>query len=469
MEGFAMTRKGWPLIGLATWLVIATCWGTECRFFRIGCLEGGAPDNLAITSGESGQILLEFDTEDQSTYVIQATDSLWPWPWWAPVSSITGDGQRARWLTGPWSRTYGGQSNERARCVQQTSDGGFIIAGYTSSFGAGYEDVYLLKTDRNGKEEWSKTFGGSDDDRAFAVEQTSDGGYIVAGGTRSFGAGQDDVFLLRTDADGDQLWLRTFGGAEWDSARSVQQTSDGGFIVAGTTTSFGAGFQDVYLIKTDNNGYHVWPMTTFGGTGIDWGNSVRQTSDGGYIVAGSTGSFGAGSDDAYLIKVSQSGFKVWSKTFGGTANDSARSVRQTSDGGYILAGATTSFGAGGADFYLIKTDGNGNEVGTRTFGGTSTESGYSVQQTSDGGFIVAGTTTSFGAGQQDIYLVRIDPTGNEVWSRTFGGNNMDVAECVQKTSDGGYIVVGWTQSFGAGLSDVYLMKTDADGNAPLPQ
>jgi len=208
---------------------------------------------------------------------------------------------------------------------------------------------------------FAKTFGGSDYDAAYSIQQTSDGGYIVAGVTASFGTGDEDVFLLKTDASGNLQWAETFGGVYFDVAYSVQQTSDGGYIVAGYTYSFGAGSYDVFLLKTDASGNLQWAKT-FGGSGGDYAWSVQQTSDGGYIVAGFTGSFGAGGD-VFLLKTDASGNLQWAKTFGGSDYDRTYSVQQTIDGGYIVAGRTSSFGAGGYDAFLLKTDANGN-IGT---------------------------------------------------------------------------------------------------------
>jgi hypothetical protein len=362
-----------------------------------------------------------------------------------------------------FAKTYGGTGNDWATSVQQTSDGGYIVAGLTYSFGAGRYDIFLIKTDANGNVVWAKTYGGTGDDRAFSVQQISDGGYIVAGYTDSFGAGWSDFFLIKADANGNVQWAKTYGGTDWDEAYSIRQTSDGGYIVAGWTYSFGAGSGDIFLIKADANGNVQWAKT-YGGIYWDDASSVRQTSDGGYIVAGYTTSFGAGYSDVFLIKTDANGNVQWAKTYGGIDRDEAYSVQQTSDSGYIVAGWTYSFGAGSDDLFLIKTDANGNVQWAKTYGGTDWDWANSVQQTSDGGYIVAGVTLSFGAGYSDLFLIKTDANGNIIWAKTYGGTGYDAASSVQQTSDGGYTVAGATASFGAGYSDVFLIKTDANGN-----
>jgi hypothetical protein len=362
-----------------------------------------------------------------------------------------------------FARTYGGMSDDRAFSVQQTSDGGYIVAGSTYSFGAGDYDIFLIKTDANGNIQWAKTYGGTDGDIAWSVQQTLDGGYIVAGWTNSFGAGGVDVFLIKTDANGNIQWAKTYGGTGYDLAYSVQQTSDGGYIAASWTDSFGAGIWDIFLIKTDANGNIQWAKT-YGGTGEDLVSSVQQTSDGGYILAGWTTSFGAGSSDFFLIKTDANGNLQWAKTYGGISHDAAYSVQQTSDGGYIVAGYTFSFGAGNYDFFLIKTDANGNIIWAKTYGEAGYDLAYSVQQTSDGGYIVAGYTYSFGTGSFDFLLIKTDASGNVQWAKTYGGTGDDGALSVQQTSDGGYIVAGYTSYFSAGAVDIFLVKTDANGN-----
>ena len=378
--------------------------------------------------------------------------------------SLVGTAQAETKISAPeeqWSRTFGGTSSDYTESVQQTADGGYILAGHTESYGAGCADFWLVKTDSAGNEQWSRTFGGTDWDYANSVRQTADGGYILAGHTWSYGAGRYDLWLVKTDSAGNEQWSRTFGGTGVDHAESVQQTADGGYILAGSTDSYGAGSYDFWLVKTDSAGNEQWDKT-FGGTSFDAACSIQQTADGGYILAGHTKSYGAGSHDFWLVKTDSSGNEEWSRTFGGTGWDRANSVQQTSDGGYIIAGWTESYGAGESDVWLIKTDSAGNEEWNRTFGGTNDDCAWSVQQTVDDGYILAGHTYSYGAGSYDFWLVKTDSAGNEEWNRTFGGTDGDCAESIQQTADGGYVLAGHTLSYGEGSYDVWLIKVKGD-------
>jgi hypothetical protein len=372
-----------------------------------------------------------------------------------------------------WTRTYGGTVWDQGTSVQQTSDGGYIIAGTTHSFGAGGSHVYLIKTNPSGDTLWTRTYGGPNDNWGSCVRQTTDGGYIIVGETYT-PANKNDVYLVKTNASGDTLWTRTYGGANNDFGNSVRQTSDGGYIIAGTTYSFDAGNSKLYLIKTNASGDTLWTRT-FGGSRDEGGNSVWQTYDGGYIVAGQTFSYGFGNGDVYLVKTNSSGASTWFSAIGGTSEDAGFSVQQTPDIGYIVVGRTNSFGAGGWDVYLAKTNSQGSPTWTKTYGGTGDDWGSSVQLTSDGGYIVAGRTNSFGAGGYDVYLIKTNAQGDTLWTRTFGGAGDDWANSVQQTSDGGYIIAGTTYSFGVGICNVYLIKTDSLGrttgvedNSPFP-
>ena len=360
-----------------------------------------------------------------------------------------------------FSKTYGGRNNDGASFVQQTSDGGFIIAGGTRSFGAGGADFLLIKTDASGNVQWAKTYGGTYSEGDPFVQQTSDSGFTVTSGTYSFGAGDMDILLIRTDAGGNLKWAKVYGGTNKDLAYSIQQTNDGGFIIAGGTWSFGAGDGDFLLIKTDASGNIQWAKT-YGGSREDFASSVQKTSDGGFIVTGRSWSFGAGSGDFLLIKTDASGNVQWAKTYGGSNQDFAYSVQQTSDGGFIVAGVTWSFG--GIDILIIKTNLNGSVQWAKTYGGASGDYAYSVQQTSDGGFIVAGETGSFGAGWSDFLIIKTDANGNVQWAKTYGGAKNDWANSVQQSKDRGFILTGYTESFGVDPYDILLIKTDSNGN-----
>ena len=310
-----------------------------------------------------------------------------------------------------FEKTYGGTNDDGGFSVQQILDGGYIIAGGTSFYGSGEADVYLIKVDYTGATQWTKTYGGTNDDGGVAVQQTSDDGYIIAGYTESYGVGGSDVYLIKVDNTGATQWTKTYGGMNDDFGYSVQQTSDGGYIIAGQTDPLGTGINDVYLIKVDSTGATQW-IKTYGGTNYDgWGYPVQQTSDDGYIIAGVTSSYGAGGVDVYLLKVENTGATEWSRTYGGTNDDCGYSVQQTSDGGYIIVGGTYSYGAGWSDVYLLKVDNTGTTQWSKTYGGTNYDAGYSVQQTSDDGYIIAGVTYSYGAGGSDVYLLKVDNTG----------------------------------------------------------
>jgi Secretion system C-terminal sorting domain len=360
-----------------------------------------------------------------------------------------------------WTKTFGGSGYDWASFAQQTLDGGFIIAGATESFGSGSFDVWLIKTDANGDTLWTKTFGGNLPDFGNSVQQTSDGGYIIAGFTYSFGGGDGDVWLIKTDHSGDTLWTKTFGGSRIDNCHSVQQTIDDGYIIIGSTYSFGAGDLDLWLIKTNPNGDTLWTKT-FGESYPDWGTSVQQTSDNGYVITGHRKFPASGIGNVWLLKTDANGDTLWTKTFGGNRADFGNCVQQTTDGGYIITGEVRSFDAiGTADLWLIKTDDNGDSLWTKTFGGSGSDGGYWVQQTADGGYIIVGWAGG-DRGYSDVWLIKTDANGDVLWTKIYDGNSNDVGYFVQQTNDMGYIIAGSTESFGAGGIDAWLIKIDAD-------
>jgi hypothetical protein len=361
-------------------------------------------------------------------------------------------------------KAIGGKDADLGHSLIQTSDGGYAIAGFTGSFGAGRGDVYVVKLDANGNLQWTKTIGGESDDWGKSLIQTPDGGYAITGYTRSFGVGDWDVYVVKLDAHGNLQWTKTISGESDDWGLSLIQTSDGGYAIAGDTKSFGAGGYDVYVVKLDANGNLQWTKT-IGGPEGDGGSSLIQTSDGGYAIAGSTTSFGAGGYDVYVVKLDANGNLQWTKTIGGPKDDWGKSLIQTSDGGYAIAGATQSFGAGGRDVYVVKLNANGNLQWTKTIGGKKEDVGTSLIQTSDGGYAITGYTQSFGAGEEDVYVVKLDAKGNLQWTKTIGGLASEIGYSLIQTSDGSYAIAGDTKSFGAGEADICIVKLDKNGNA----
>ena len=357
-----------------------------------------------------------------------------------------------------WSRTYGGAGNDGAYYVIQTSDEGYALAGFTTLNSTNNHDFWFVKTDSLGTTKFSKTYGGNGIDDAYSVIETADGGYAMTGFTNSSGsAGNYDGWLVKLDSLGNMQWSKTYGGTTADDLYIVIQTDDGGYAMAGYTTSFGAGAADGRLVKVDSSGNLIWSQT-YGGTDVDDITSMVKTNDGGYALVGFTRSFGAGRTDFWLVKVDSEGVLQWNQTYGGAGDDSAHAVVQTSDGGYALAGSTTSFGSGNSDFWLLKVDSQGNMEWNKTFGGTGTDNAVSLVKTSDGGYALAGYTNSLGAGNNDVWVVKTDSFGNLVWSQTYGGASADYAYSIIQVSDGGYVLAGNTASFGAGSTDIYLVK-----------
>jgi len=353
-----------------------------------------------------------------------------------------------------WSKDIGGQDTEHFKEVQETADGGFIVVGYVEPWTRDDRDLYIVKTGSTGDLEWQQMYGDAKDDDAYDVLQTSDGGYIVVGGTKSYGAGLTDLWVMRTDDQGELIWEKILGGAKDDVAYSV--TSSGGdYVITGSTASYGAGGSDLWVLKMNDEGNVLWNITV-GGSKNDLGKETASTADGGFIIVGDTSSYGAGWTDVWLVKLSEDGSISWNQTYGGSGNDSGRSVKETTDG-YIVAGNSDSFGSNLIEGYIVRVDADGDPVWEKTFGGSSDDYTESVELLADEGYIATGYTTSTGTGESDIWLFSVSSDGDLIEESFYGGSMRDRVYQVHATSDGGFILVGMTWSFGAS-GNGYLIK-----------
>lgn len=361
-----------------------------------------------------------------------------------------------------FQRTYGTAGYERGYSVKQTSDGGYIVCGQivTPPSDSG---VYLIRLDTTGNILWNKiyTVSQSSTNDGSAVKETFDGGFIIAGYSYSYIDSTYNIHLIKTDAAGDTMWTKIIGGTGQETAYSVIQIADSGYVLTGSTSSFGAGEADVYLVRTNVSGNILWAKT-YGAAGNEQGYDVSQTSDGGFIIIGYTDNAETSPNRAYLIKTNAAGALTWAKNIYessiGSAASYGYSVVQTSDGGYVFAGVSRL-----SHVYLVKINSTGNLVWSRTLGGTTLDYGYCIEQTGTGGFIVAGFTQSFGT-NGSVYLIKTDGAGVPFWSRVIGGTSVEDARSVALTSDGGYIITGYTSTFGFGGGDVYVIKTDSMGS-----
>ncbi len=367
-----------------------------------------------------------------------------------------------------WSTNYGGTYNDDGYSCYRTSDGGYAALGSTYSYGAGEFDIYLVRISSEGDTLWTATYGGAATDYGYDIRGTFDGGFVITGSTTSFGAGKRDVIVIRTNEYGTALWTKTFGGAENDEGWSIRQTPDSGFVVCGTTNSFGAGYSDVYLLKLNATGDTTWTHT-YGGIGGDLGYAVRRTTDGGYILVGTTGSFGEGYSSMYVVKTNATGDTLWTSTYGGAKADIGQSVELTLDGGYIFVGSSWSYRAGYADAYVVKTDAYGTVQWENGFGGDKEDCGYAICPTSDGGYVLGGTTESFGAGSIDIYVVKLDPLGVVLWSSTYGGSRSDFCRSVVEIPQNQVLLLGRSYSYSKGGTDFYFVKITNGSATPVDE
>ncbi len=364
-----------------------------------------------------------------------------------------------------FQRAIGGWGISLSNASHITSDNGYIIAGDG-----------LLKTDSLGNLEWAKKYNGG----LYAVQQTPTNGYIATGMTHIFGAGGQDVYLIKTDSNGDTLWTKTYGGPLNEWGYSIIVTLDSGYVIAAYTTSFGVGLCDVYIIRTNSNGDTIWTRTIGNTAEYAGATAIINTTDGNFAITGTT-TLGGTDDNVFLVKLNQNGDTLWTSTYGGNNSDYSKDLIQTSDGGYAITGLTNSYAAGGqADVYFIKTDSLGIFEWSKTYGSNYVDEGYIIRQTADGGYIIAGRMQSYNGGGgscppfgpcYDVYLIRTDNIGDTLWTRMYGGSDIDWAYSLEITAEKGYIITGQSQSFGStsSSSSVYLIRTDEYGYTPCNQ
>jgi hypothetical protein len=362
-----------------------------------------------------------------------------------------------------FAKVYGDSLEHSFYYVCQTSDGGYIAGGHGRPPGAYYVDALAVKIDSAGTMEWAKAYGSINQETGNTGQQTLDGGFIMAG---TVYLEYRELLVIKCSSAGAIQRAHRFStqNAHVDPA-DIRQTSDGGYVVAGAVGTSWPINLDIFILKLNSVGDIQWAKT-YDDTLSDCALSIQQTSDSGYIAAGYTSSGDYGYPRAALVfKLSSTGAVQWSKTFGGISStgEEFRTVHQTSDGGYIAAGTTISYGAGNNDFLVVKLSSTGDLEWAKTFGGTGADFCYSLQQTSDGGCITAGITLSYGAGQYDFLVMKLSSAGDIVWARIFGGSDVDYAQCIQKTSDDGYILAGYTRSYGAGYNDLLVCKLESDG------
>jgi hypothetical protein len=367
---------------------------------------------------------------------------------------------------------FGNGGPEDFNCVKQTKDDGYVVVGWMISPGK-YSDMWFIKTDSDGNEEWNKNFGGSEPyiERANHVHQTSDGGYSILGFKslpQGYLTSQDEVWLIKTDKNGKGEWNYLYGTAIEDGDDQIgvchQLTSDGGYIIVGDTKF--RQISDILLLKVDCRGNQEWSKS-FGGVSNDYGVFVQETYDGGYILVGNTLSFGSGGQDIILIKTDWEGNEDWKKTFGGESYEYSKFLLLSPDGGYVFGGSTNSFGNGDYDAWIIKTDNMGNIEWEKTYGDEEMDGACSCQHARDGGYIVAGTKSKNDTAR--VFLLQIGEYGSIKWEKTNIIEEKVYCRSIQQTSDKGFIIAGSSRAFGGPSIDTspsggVLIKTDPDGN-----
>ena len=363
-----------------------------------------------------------------------------------------------------FNQTFGNPEKiEEGYSILETSDQGYAILGNIVSNNS---DIFLLKTDQFGNEIWFQSYGGSQFDEARHFQQTPDEGFIISGITNSYGLGEEDVWVIKTNSLGLIEWNRSFGGSQNDRGSQILQTDESGFILIGEKHNDELGDSDLWLLKINSQGEISWEKT-LGGTENDKGYDIKITNSGDYLLLGSTSSFGNGGSDIWLIKTDQNGNEIWSQTYGSSNNEYGRSIINTDDGGYLIFATSESFGNDNTDLHNIKIDSIGVEEWNKSFGGFYGKNGNVIQKSPNGGYILISSRYNYNNNSYNMWLIKMNTSGNTEWTKTFGNINDDHGYGIAVTSDGGYILTGSTNNYGYGnseFSDIWLIKTDINGN-----
>lgn len=355
-----------------------------------------------------------------------------------------------------WEKSFGGPGDERGISLLETADSSLAVVGYTSSKGDGGRDLWLIKTDSEGELEWDRAIGGPGDEEGWSLLGTEDG-YVIAGVSGSGEAGGKDLLLVKTYSDGYERWTKTFGGPGDDWGVAAVKT-EAGYVVAGSTTSRGSGGSDGWILLVDPDGNLVWEVA-IGGSKNDGFSSIVEVEDG-YVAVGTTESYGAGGRDVWLVKADGEGKRVWEKTFGKDGDERGNSVLKMADG-YIIVGTSSADAPGGRDLLLLKTDLEGEKVWEETIGGPGEDGGWQALVDEDGGIVVVGYTR--GTGDEDIWLLKVSSVGEKLWDDAFGGEGFDLGRSIVPTKDGGWAMTGWTESGGPKGQDLWLGKVERGG------
>jgi hypothetical protein len=344
--------------------------------------------------------------------------------------------------------------------VIESSLGGYLMVGNTDGIGNGVYDGMLVKAAANGTAEWAVAFGGASDENAFSVQMTSDNNYIVTGNTYSYGVMMNhcDVFLTKVNSSGSIIWTKTYGRSNDDLGVKVLQSLDGGFIIVGYLLNVISSSYDGLIIKTNSTGDTLWTKRT-GGAGYEQFFDVVEQTDGSLIIVGETTSYGAGGADVWVAKYTSAGALSWMKTYGGTNYDEGFAIGKTSDGGFIITGQTNSWGAGNLDAFLLKIDSAGTMQWLKTYGGTAADIGYSLKQATDNGYYLAGQTYNTSNSLADVLLIKTNLNGVVDWAKTIGGTDHDYAKSIKMTANGNLLLAGQTNNL-LTWKGYYLLKSD---------